>query len=155
METKYATKYSSNSSVSHSRYIPQISKLVLFFLLRSDFNSGLLRNRYLGKLLGIGIFESPCECGMWSWPLNQFIIRGFNFPLAKYSKTSGDKLIIFLHFEFFSHYSVSRYFVTLYLVTLFSNAPLRATQESLNNKPTFHAWVYKDENAISTFAVGE
>ena len=87
--------------------------------------------------------------------MNQFIIRGFNFSLAKYSKTSGDKLIIFLHFEFFSHYSVSRYFVTLYLVTLFSNAPLRATQESLNNKPTFHAWVYKDENAISTFAVGE
>ena len=51
MKTKYATKYW--SKVSHSRYIPQISKLAFFFyLLRSVFNSRLLRNWYLGKIVG-------------------------------------------------------------------------------------------------------
>ena len=37
----------------------------------------------------------------------------------------------------------------------FTTRSLQATQESLNNKQTFHMWVYRDENANNTFTVGE
>ena len=37
----------------------------------------------------------------------------------------------------------------------FTTRSLQATQESLNNKQTFHMWVYRDENTNNTFTVGE